>query len=859
MKGFNRKKSTLLWLLLASVVLLDLPAFVVAEEINSTKFIPSDTSIGTWDAGTRTYTLSQDVDETIQIDEDHLTLDGGGYSVTGDGSGSGVYLADRTAVTVRNMHISGFSYGIYLYNSHGNTVTQNTASGNSRYGIYLHDSSSNMVTSNTAANNYEGIFLRYSNDNRIMGNATSGNYSGINLYDNCDYNNLKGNTASGNSHGICLYTSSNNAITDNTTNSNKYHGIYLNNNCNSNILKYNVTTWNDGHGIYFHSSSSNTVGENTAARNYAGIYCYYNSGNNVLTENTISKNYYGIYLYYNSNDNEIYNNNFVSNVSQVDVRSSSGNVFSMSAPTGGNFWSDWTTPNADRDTFVDSPYVFANGQDDLPWVRQDAWNNRPPVADAGPGQTSHPRHTVTLDGSGSSDPEEDYPLTYDWQITAKPDGSTVELADADTMSPSFTVDLLGDYTVELIVTDSLGAESTPAQVLIGTYNEVPIADAGPGQTVHPRDVVTLDGSGSSDPEEDHPLSYAWQITAKPDGSTVELADANTMNPSFTVDLLGDYAVELIVIDSLGAESTPAQVLIGTFNTAPVANAGPDQVIIEIGAVVTLDGTASDDPDNDEITYLWAIAERPAGSLAELSDPGAAAPTFVADIHADYVLSLTVTDVFGAASEPDTITVSFENIAPVADAGANQSVIIGDTVFLDGSASSDTNGDSLSYSWSFAAKPAGSLAVIAEPASVQTSFVADETGEYVVSLVVNDSFVDSAAVTVTITALGHREGAIRALLNARQVIGELDPQILKNGSETSDSMINKIDAVLGMIYPDDGSYGNALNKLINDIWEHTNGCAAGGSPDSNDWILTCEGQGQVYPLIMEAIEHLQNLI
>jgi len=621
-------------------------------------------------------------------------------------------------------------------------------------------------------------------------------------------------------------------------------------------------------------------------------------------------------------------------------------------PTGGNYWSGWTTPNADGDAFVDNPYVFTSGQDALPWVRQNAWTNLPPTADAGPDQISHPRETVTLDGSGSSDPEEDYPLAYSWQFTSKPEGSTAVLSDADTISPSFTVDMLGDYyielvvtdslgaqsaadevvigtfnavpiadagtgqtvhprdtvtldgsgssdmeedyplayswqftfkpegsiavlsdantvspsftvdmlgnyTIELVVTDSLGAQSAAAEVVIGTFNAVPVADAGPGQTVHPRDTVTLDGSGSSDPEEDYPLAYSWQFASKPEGSTVVFSGADTVSPSFTIDMLGGYVIELIVTDSLGAQSAAAQVVIDTYNVAPVAEAGPDQVIIEIGTTVELDGTKSSDPESDGITYLWTITQKPAGSLAELSDPCSPTPAFVVDIHADYVITLVVTDVFGAASDPDSVTVSFENIPPVADAGADQSVYAGDTVSLDGSGSTDTNGDLLTYSWSFASRPAGSMAEFTNPTSVQTSFVVDEPGEYIVSLVVNDGFVDSDAVYVTITAISYKEAAIRVLLESIDVVTGLDSAILKNGNETKDSIINKINAVLGIIEQE--NYATALGKLDNDVLEHTDGCVESGGPDSNDWIITCEGQSQVYPLISEAMGYLQNLI
>lgn len=384
--------------------------------------------------------------------------------------------------------------------------------------------------------------------------------------------------------------------------------------------------------------------------------------------------------------------------------------------------------------------------------------NNSPTANAGGNQSVSVGDLVNLNGNNSSDPDGD-PLIFNWSFTSIPTGSAATLSDTNSATPNFTADVAGDYQVSLTVMDSKGAISADSIIITasaGPTNTPPTANAGSDQNVTVGDAVNLDGSGSSDLEGD-PITFSWTFTSKPTSSSATLNNPTTKTPNFTADVGGNYIINLVVTDDKGASSAVDSVTI-TVNTPPVANAGNNQAVA-VSSTVNLDGRSSNDPDGDALTYSWSFSSKPVGSSATLTNPTTVNPSFIADVAGSYIVSLVVTDNKGA-SNTDTVTITATvNNPPVADAGGNQSASFGDTITLDGTGSSDPDGDPLIFSWAFVSKPAVSIATLSGANTNTASFVGDVNGSYEIRLTVTDDkgVIDIDTATITVGIFGWDAG------------------------------------------------------------------------------------------------------
>lgn len=183
--------------------------------------------------------------------------------------------------------------------------------------------------------------------------------------------------------------------------------------------------------------------------------------------------------------------------------------------------------------------------------------NTPPVANAGADQLVSAVSLVTLDGTGSSDPDGNLPLTYQWFQTS---GPGVPLSNPQAPQPTFLAPPMPCVlTFDLFVTDSAGASSAPDSVTITVQNQAPVASAGPDQTVIVNASVSLDGTGSYDPDGHLPLTYLWTQTG---GPLVVLDNPAASNPTFAAPSTpATLTFSLVVTDSLMVPAVPDTVSI----------------------------------------------------------------------------------------------------------------------------------------------------------------------------------------------------------------------------------------------------------------------------------------------------------
>ncbi len=371
---------------------------------------------------------------------------------------------------------------------------------------------------------------------------------------------------------------------------------------------------------------------------------------------------------------------------------------------------------------------------------------------------------VSFDGNESTDSDGEI-VSYDW------DFGNGETANGINVGETFSE--AGEYDITLTVTDNDGLTDSKLVTLVVTEAvvlEAPIAEiAMDNDSGEAPLTVSFDGSASTDSDGEI-VSYDWDFG---DGKT-----ESGINVENTFEEAGEYTVSLTVTDNDGLTDAKEVTLVVTDAVvleAPVAAITTENTSGEAPFVASFDGSASTDSDGEIVSYDWDFGNGIVGTGINVSHVFTEIGT--------YDVTLTVTDNDGLTDSEVVILVVAEAVAleaPVAEITMdNDSGDAPLTVNFDGSASTDSDGEIVSYDWDFGDGKTGS------GVNVENTF--DEAGEYNITLTVtdNDGLTNSKVATLVVSAAVVLEAPI-AEISMDNASGEAPLTISFDGSGSTDS-------------------------------------------------------------------------
>jgi uncharacterized protein (TIGR03382 family) len=378
--------------------------------------------------------------------------------------------------------------------------------------------------------------------------------------------------------------------------------------------------------------------------------------------------------------------------------------------------------------------------------------NLAPWADVGATRDAVQGTELALDGTASRDPNGDA-LTYAWSVVSG-EGASIDAAtdgSTDGARAQLKLSLAGPVVARLTVSDGTLSSSNDLLVRVAASpggGHPPVAVAGADQRVLTGATVQLDGSASWDPDGDS-LTFAWTQLSGPD--TPALSGADTPTAAFAPEVAGDYVLALAVSDGVYTVKDTVRVTVqdAAGNGRPLALILANEVTVVTGSDADLDGSASRDPDGNALSFRW---RQTAGPAVGLHGADTAHLSFTATADATLRFELVVND-GKIDSLPAAATVHVTPAtagAPVAKATGPAAGYVGESLTLDGSASSDPGGHQLAYAWSQLSGPDAVLSGADKPVA---TFVPVQKGTYVLRLVVSNGVALSAPADVTVQVEG----------------------------------------------------------------------------------------------------------
>ena len=519
-------------------------------------------------------------------------------------------------------------------------------------GPYLDYWLSNEIDKTNLVNNEPVVFMKNSNRITIPSNI------GQIILANCTNITIEGHNFNNTYCGINL-GHSRNCVIANATFRNNHYGIYSTVSSNN---EFDDNSFNENYrGLEIHASSLNKITNNTYYRNEIGLKALYSSRNEIVNNN-FSSNKIGIKLYdtdesqwpdicmlnrihdnsFTNNqlyavvldnfthNNVVYHNKFIDNEGYQAYDNGDTNYWNLSFT--GNYWSNWTIPDLDKDAIVDTPFEIpgtGNSVDPFPLVAP--MEEISPISYAGSDIYIVQHEKVVFNGSSST--HLNFIINYSWSFMY--DNKSRLLYG---ITPTFEFDIPGAYTIQLKTESVFGSVSYDSMVVFVGDITPPISDAGPNTTILQHQTVSFNGSGSHD--NIGIVNYSWMFVHGKENIVLY-----GPNPTYSFHDAGEYTITLNVTDAEGNWATDTLNVTVLDITPPLAYVGPDITINQSDTVEFFFHQNS----SDNIgcwNWTWTFQYNNTTQILFHSIPMSSLPFFTFEIPDNYTVTMTVYDEAG---------------------------------------------------------------------------------------------------------------------------------------------------------------------------------------------------------------------
>ncbi len=661
--------------------------------------------------------------------------------------GIDIWLSDNNTI-IDNSVDNNPNYGIHLYSSNHNDIIDNDANSNG-IGIYLDWSENNVIDSNTATlNNLIGIAVFwYSNGNTIIDNNANLNVNESIRISYSENNLVENNQASGSIIGIHLDWSDNNNIIRDNTADNNIVGICIEWFSDNNLIEDNSVT-GGVIGISLEWSSLNDVIGNDASNNNVSIMMEWYSDNNTVSDNIACYSEFGIYLDWYCDNNMVSYNNASENIQNgitleksewniVDNNTIMNNDIGLKLTSGHNNIIGFNLFVGNNIAIYLDPSNYNTAHDNM------IANNQLGVkVEESEGNVFYHNNFV----GNTNEAQDDQPDKNYWYNTDSEEGNYWSdyngLDDGSgTGKHAIAGDGIGDTQLPYPGPNFDDYPYVVENAWVAGIAHAPFASANGPYFVGEGSPVNFDASGSYDLDGD-PLQYRWDL----DGNGIWDTPWSS-SPYAIYTWYDDYSGIAIVEVTDGTYTDTHWTNVTVNNIAPTADLGNDGPKDE-GSAVTVSFTNQYDPGTFDTIFTYSFDWDNDGTY-EIVDQASASATHTWYDNGIFTVKGKIKDKDDGYTEYTT-DVTMNNVAPLVDAGPDQTADEGDTLSFSGSFTDPGSGDTHTIEWDFDYD--GITFTVDDSGSLTTSNAFTDNGVFTVALRVTDDDsgvgLDTLLVTVS---------------------------------------------------------------------------------------------------------------